>query len=93
MKVILTAFGDRLRSEVMEWPEAVGHDALIRIHWVRGEIAKSIKVGWEPDLEDPVDLPQLVTLAFQETGRTYEQEDGSLATEYELVEWEGGDVR
>lgn len=87
MKIILTAFGDRLRSEVMEWPEDVGPDALLRFKWFPGEIAASIKR--EKDNYAPLEPSQVVTMEFKETGRSYDQEDGSLAREFELVNWYG----
>jgi hypothetical protein len=87
MKVILTAFGDRLRSEVMEWPEAVGPDPRMRFMWRRHDIAFKTFTGDTRCAPDGFGEELFLEVEFAPTGRSIEQEDGSLAREYELVNW------
>lgn len=81
MKVILTAFDGLMKSDVMEWPELPpGRELDYPLKQIRHNF-----FGYFPNDEDPAFPAVNLRATFKHTGRTFEQENGSLALEYELI--------
>lgn len=92
MKVILTAFDGLMKSDVMEWPELPPDGTLyFPLRQVRSNVGLTFKdIGANFEFVD-------LRATFKTTGKTFEQDDGSVAVELELVNvnpkyWEDGGV-
>ena len=82
MKVILTAFGGELKGEIKNWPDPLADEIFWSLPYLRQRDLDSLK---HPE-EAAANPPGSCKGKFRRTGRSFEQEDGSLAFEYALVD-------
>ncbi len=77
MNIILTAFGDRLRGQIEDWPEPLPRS----IHMPMFEGPPFSLAG----SSDPLTKVPVRNVEFQRTGRTWGAYDGRQVHVYELV--------